>query len=468
MIRARWVVVLILGAVLATVAREAYELAVPPSHRTPAPNSFSGRINGHRGLVEVLDSLGLEVSRGFDFFARPGAAWEATGSRVLIIEPSLMLMDREQALVDAGVPWVESGGELLIVSEALDLLDTMRARRDGARGPAERDWRQTEALLGERGLVKSLGFEDLRVAARPRRSRDRAWHEYDVVRLDRLAFARPEVPHALEASGTLSGIVADVETVYLPDGRPRGFTGGDIERADGVIYALHEGGARYPVALSFAVGDGRVTLASEPALFHNLGLKSGDNAVVAARLAAGDGNRGIVYDEYFHGAMPVGRPLVLFGIFPYGVIAGSILLAAAIAAWASGVRFGPPLADPPPSRRSILEYVDAMARLFMRSGRHRFVLHACMTGVLDDIREEFFLPHGTPPERILHALERRDAERAARLRTALDDAKKTLRESGRLSRARLAKLQGTLEACRTPKALQHRARTPSVRFSNAR
>jgi len=467
-INGRWLFFALLALFLITIFWEAVDLATPPSHRHAGANSYSGRVNGHRGLVEVLDSLGHSIERGTDFFARPPAAPEPASTRALIIEPSVFYMDRENAIVEATAEWVRAGGELVIVAKNIDLIDTMRRRSSGAPGERRRGSDQLERYFGKKGLVKSLGLEDLRVRSEEAASRSTPWYERDVVRVQRVFFDEPEIPYALQAEGTLAPAIEQAVEILLPDSEPRGFSGSDVDRADGMIEAVHDDGHRYPIALEFSVGEGRVLLCSEPALFNNLALTKADNALLAVRLAAGDDGRALVYDEYFHGAMPIGRPLVIFGIYPYGLIALSLLVAAAVAAWHAGTRFGPPLADPPPSRRSIIEYVDAMARLFRRSGQHRFVLHACVEGLLEDIRAELYLPHGAPHDRVLHALERRDPARAARLGTALEDARQWLRGGSRMSRLVLAELQGNLEACRTPRALSPQLRIASARSTGGR
>lgn len=468
MIRGRWLFIALVTLLGLYIFWEVVDLVMPPSARHAAPHSFSGRVNGHRGVFEVLDALGHPIERGMDFFARPGHAADPASTRVLILEPTLVRMDRENELVAEAVAWVHAGGQLVIVSRELDLLDSIRRRASPQPGEPFYNHEQLERYFGEKGLVKSLGLENLRVRYEHEEERVTPWYERDVVRLTRINFEEPEWPYALHAEGTLADAAEDAATVMLPIDEPRGFAGSDIDRADGVIEAEHEDGHRYPIALDFAIGEGRVLLCSEPALFNNFGLTMADNGVLAVRLAAGDGDRALILDEYFHGAMPIGRPFAIFGVFPYGLIALSILLATAVTVWHAGARFGPPLADPPPSRRSIVEYVDAMARMFVRSGQHRFVLHACMEGVLDDIRTELFLPHGAAHERVLHALERRDPDRAARLHTALEEAKQWLRGDARLTRHALAELQGRLEACRTPRALSPQLRIASARSTAGR
>ena len=468
MIRGRWVVIALVALVLFSMGREAIDLATPPSYRDARTNSYSGRLNGHRALYEVLESLGHRPARVEDHFARATMDSRPSAMRVLMVEPSLYLMDRENDLIAQAADWVQAGGQLVVVATELDLLEGVRRRSRFEPGERRRGYEQAERIFGEKGLIKGVGLEDLRVRSEDSDRSSIPWHERDVVRIDRVQFERAEEPYTLEGEGTLAAAVEGLLEVFLPKSQPRGLTGDDIERAEGKIEAIDEDGERIVIAVDFAVGDGRVLVCSEPALFNNFGFTKGDNAPLAVRLAVGDANRDLLFDEYHHGAMPIGRPLAIFGIFPYGLIALSLLAATAVAVWYAGIRFGPPLPDPPPSRRSIIEYVDAMARMFGRSGQHRFVLHACMEGVLDEVRAELFLPHGTPTERMLHALERRSPGRAKRLREALNETTQWLRGDARLTRQTLAELQGRLEACRTPRALSPQLRIASARSTAVR
>jgi hypothetical protein len=217
-----------------------------------------------------------------------------------------------------------------------------------------------------------------------------------------------------------------------------------------------------PIALAFKQGLGRVVLVSEPTLFNNIGLGEADNAVLACRLALGAGERPIVFDEYYHGALSGLGASALVGVFPYGAVAAFVLLATIIWAWSNGVRFGPPLDAPAESRRNILEYVDAMARLFQRGAKRAFVLRTNREGLLEELRRELHLASGSPSDIVRRRLLHADEARGRRLDEVLNEVDRVLVAGQPVSETELHHFQERLETCRTLKA-PNPAPSPSAR-----
>lgn len=115
-----------------------------------------------------------------------------------------------------------------------------------------------------------------------------------------------------------------------------------------------------------AAGRGRVVAVADPSVWQNRLLGQADNAAFALA-AVGERGRPVEFAEAHHG---YGRSRGL-GVVPWRWrwAAGVALVAAAVAMWSRGRRFGPPEdaeRELPPARRA---YVDAVAASLVRTRR---------------------------------------------------------------------------------------------------
>jgi len=101
-------------------------------------------------------------------------------------------------------------------------------------------------------------------------------------------------------------------------------------------------------------------------------------------------------------------------------------------------------------RRNVLEYVDAMARLFRHGRQYAFVLSTCRAGVLDAIREDLGLQHGTAEAVVLKHLAQRDPERARQLEASLTAVRQAFANQDTLTADELVRLQERMDVCRIP------------------
>jgi hypothetical protein len=91
--------------------------------------------------------------------------------------------------------------------------------------------------------------------------------------------------------------------------------------------------------------------------------------------------------------------------------------------WRASVALGPPRVLGSASRRSIKEYIDAMANLFHRAGARRFILGELRGGVLWNIARRLDLAPGKEDlEAVARALGRRDPPGAEALLKAVANA----------------------------------------------
>ncbi|HIJ64802.1 MAG TPA: hypothetical protein HPP77_02540 [Candidatus Hydrogenedentes bacterium] len=379
----------------------------------------------------------------------------------------MLRLKTERGYLDQTAAFVRDGGELVLVLEKPDW------ERDVFRQPMM-DPKALEHVLGEEPPLSVLGLPALEIRSleetndKTRPYRPPAWPgdiDREDLYIDLMAgLRRPEAEYAVHATGSLEYLDGAVGRLKLPKALNY-LAGGGVAEAIGAVAVVGPSGEERPIACEYALGQGRLVVAAEPAVFNNLGIGEADNSVLAYRLAAGKERRQVVIDEYYHGAVVQGNAFALAAVYPFNVIGLGVLAAALVWAWSVGVRFGPPVADSGPSRRSIVEYIDAVARLFRRARQHRFILRTCRDGLLEEIRAEFYLPHGTKQDVVIERLGRRDPGRASRLRDVLEEIDQTLSSPDWLPTRSLTQCQERLESCRNP--IQHPASDP-LKTPNAR
>ena len=155
---------------------------------------------------------------------------------------------------------------------------------------------------------------------------------------------------------------------------------------------------------------------ASPAIAENRLITRHDNSVLAVHLLAAPG-RPVVFDEFYHGLTIRGNPLWLFTQRGYAATTLCLLTLIGLWIWREAVFLGPPLAPEAQSRRSIGEYVDAMAR-FLNRGRssQAFLLREVRSGVLRAVRDELHLPPSRDHvDELAAVLARRDPRRAREL-----------------------------------------------------
>jgi hypothetical protein len=123
-----------------------------------------------------------------------------------------------------------------------------------------------------------------------------------------------------------------------------------------------------------SVGTGRVIAIAEGSIASNATLGEDDNALFFALLADRYGaGQAIVFDEYVHGMSSLDKLLPI----ACGPATAALLLALVgmvLYALGAGKRLGPPSDEPAPPRRSTIEQVTALARLYERTGSRRLAL----------------------------------------------------------------------------------------------
>lgn len=490
MTRRRAAVLLVLF-VAALLAWNTAAIWFTPGAGDAYPSSYSARPYGFRALFEIAESLGADVRRSVD----PPALLFSGERRIVLLEPDLVSLEVEKGALVWMADWVREGGQLVIVAADMsfdvpiwqrtpgsgrrtstddDGSDAAPAQAeddedadagDAAEGDGDEESEETDVeaeeeepvrdardILTRSDLLRNFGLEGLDIDGEVYATVD----EEDVYspfeddmftrsRLNRADTRRPIVSR----TGAFETLAGGVDALHLPEDDTAHFTGSAVNAAAGALSVAIEGtNDRAPVALQYAIGAGELVLVCQPALFTNVALGEEGNAAAAVRIALGAGDRPVVFDEYYKGRSISGQPLALFGLYPYGVVLGAFLAALLLAVWAASGRLGPALPDPAPPRRSLVEYIRAMAMLFRRGGHTRFVLEVCRRGVLNDIERAVHLPHGAPPQAVMLRLARTDPAKALRLEETLRAVDGALKAAADPAPGQALTLMEKLEACR--------------------
>jgi hypothetical protein len=392
-----------------------------------ARDSYGTQAHGYRALFELLGELSAPPRRST---SPPGPGMPVDGTFVLLA-PHTQLVVTAPKHLHAVRDWVEAGGRLIVAPSVRESEWAKRVRE-----------MQTEDLKGAPAdVLDALDVDDFialdeRAGFRvdsplnPNADDDDQPHWTEGENYD---FLPDEVKDALkkgppkadlwpvEVAGSFASMAADVDRLALP---AEGFAAIEADRNDlaGALIVKVDDETQFILAASISVGKGEVIVIAEPLMLANFYLPQADNSVLAARLLA-DGVSEVVFDEFYHGLAVRGNPFYLLTHPAFATIVLVVLAGVVAWAWRGATFLGPPLATGDPTRRTIAEYVDAMARFFSRGdGSRRFLVEEIREGVLRELCRRLQLPlETTDPERIAAKLAQRDPHRAEQLAKALHD-----------------------------------------------
>jgi hypothetical protein len=421
--------------------------------------------HGYRGLYELLAELHVPVERD----NAPPNRLLNRDMTLALIEPSPEIVSTEPTYLNAVGNWIHAGGAVVVSPSARQL------QSFGSNIPPK----DVLSELGLQGVkVESVGPEsDWRLHGDESRS-DRSLGEEArrVVKQEAKVIGRkPRLPSGaivhVTAEGALASVFPHGLNLMLPEfdrrviesavgparspgkdaktkrstepKKPISFPESSIKvraRAqkpsqaaslgslpEGRICAILEpDGKPETLAAVYVVGSGTITVLADPRLAQNGLIGDADNSVLVAHLLA-DPKKPVVFDEFYHGLTVRANPLWLLSRFPYDILAASVLAATLLIGWHASRFLGPPLLPRPASRRTLSEYIEAMARLLNRSRRPvPFLLTEIRQGLLWRLRHDMGLPPGQEDAtKIVWILERRDpalAEKAREAILAIDDS----------------------------------------------
>ena len=301
--------------------------------RDPRASTLLTTRAGTAGLYGTMEELGLPVARRYTPFVQ---ADPLRGTLVMLATGTVGLSPSERSAL---IAWVRTGGTLIIVPGAASLFERLAPALE----------------LGQHVPVLPGGFvEQPRFPVRIARHR---WTE-----------------GADSVAPTASAFRA------LPD--------------DLVHDPLLATDAGAPVALVYRFGEGTVLALADQTLVSNRTAEEAPGAVqilvrgAAALVEPGDT---IWFDEYHHGFSGGGGPVrALLGYARSAAPGRALLQLGAVALGLLlllGRRFGRPRAPRPPRRRSPLEHVDALARVYAAANARRTARDLLVAGLARRLRE---------------------------------------------------------------------------------
>lgn len=457
-----------------------WSMLQPPDGDGMRADSYGTRSIGHRAIFEAFEEIGVTVHRQL----RPPKPTELADSVLVLWAPKIQLIEADPKWLRDIEPWLQQGGQAVVAfdDEAPVNVFTIMQRQNAARRKRDKEERTDDGnnddifdeedddptRLPKPSLFELLGIGKLEISivGDPESDSDLRTPAHDTIRNKRnelpseaeltdaireavTAGSRLEKPkrHSIKATGNFAESIPAGSHIELPVGLLYEINTDGREVAD-AIYVVDESGSEHCIAARFPVGKGHVNVVSTRRLISNVNIGSEDNILVAAALIL-NGERSIVFDEFYHGATIRGNPMWLLSTKTYGSIAIALLALLGCSVWRAAVFLGPPVDESPAKRRSIGEYLDAMSRFLREAKGHGdWTLEQVRDGVLWKLRREFGLPlESQDHARLTAAMARKDPQRADKLNQVLNEVNAVLHKPRSAGERSIAQLVQRMTEC---------------------
>lgn len=438
MLTARSVVITVVTIAVLSIIGMVINLMLPPDSGGWGRDSYGTRALGQRALYELAKELNVPVERGLV----PPTGVIHREISLVFLSPDPELVNLEPDHLQKVAQWVRDGG-FLVVAPAKNL----PSKNESSFSQRRHSFFQERSLLGELGLSDVL----VTTLEKPANGDDQSagGDESEPGWRWRWTVNRPPPTQRIfvAADGKLSYLNNLVGSLQVPQTELQVITDTSKATPSGRVFWRADDGSEKTLVALFPLGNGEIMVVSDPSLLMNFSISGEDNAVLAAHLLAVSG-RPIVFDEFYHGLTVRGNPFWLLTRYPYGLLATLLVFASGLWAWRGMVHLGPPLAERLAKRRTLSEYVEAMANIFHRGKCRAFVLQETRDGVLWVLRKRFHLnPGQQDPEVIAQAMSRRDPEKAERLRKAAAEIDLLMKGGKRLTEHKVVRAAGEITQC---------------------
>lgn len=379
-------------------------------------DSMGVRAGGFRAAHDMLLALGIAVDRQLI----PSMNNAEEESTFVIWAPMQTLVDMEPAHLAQLRRWVEQGGHLTVTRAAEDRSLFAKARATANKNPKD--------VLTELGLADVFFLKtnvtpkgevvDLvdQAAGRPWRQVAKNWLQEESTKVRYVELKTYGSCRDWEGINSICLPHEEAWSISFEEPQPTGR-----------VTFVDKTNERQTLAAIFPLGKGEIAVMASPAIASNWLLGEADNSVLALHLMTLGRSR-VVFDEFYHGLTIRGNALWLFTQPGYAALALAILAVTGCWIWRSAIHLGPPIGDRPVSRRSIAEYVEAMARFMLRGrGSDRHLLAELRSGALWSMADSSGLPPDLDDvDRIAAVVARRDAKRSADFSHAIEQADRVL------------------------------------------
>ena len=448
MLSARNAILIALAVFLLSLVAGTISLMGPPNSNGAAVDSYGTRRDGFRAAFELLSAFDVTVERRIE----PPSPDLPTSTTLVLWVPHDDLVANEPVYLERLIPWVERGGRLVV-----------------AVPPHERDWAAAAMranLEGDTGdifsAVKLAGVQSIAISLKATNDQKSStkppidFHS-ETARRKQLRRSLEEAigMHPIEfttstatVSGSFDKLHDRVRRLQIPTENVGGLKISEAFKPTGKIEMERPGGERWTIAAAFQRGQGEIVVVAEPMLLMNASLGQADNGAFAYDLLANDGRR-VLFDEFYHGLSVRGNALWLLTKSTYATVAMAIVLLLGLDLWRRAIVLGPPLEPSTANRRTIIEYIEAMARFLNRGrGCRPFVLREVRAGVLRTISSRFGTSQAVhDPEVIASTMAKRSPKEADQFRQAMKLLDAALVKGNSLSESEAVRVLQRISRC---------------------
>ena len=397
MLKTRNIIIILICIAFLTLILGIADLLKGPRNKGIGSNSYGTRANGFRALYELLNNLGIPAERQIEpiHTIEPDTCPVFLGfdKQLIHYEPGYLHMIRD---------FVKRGGTIVVSPDQPVSSVQFRPLSPGtieSRSPLEE--------LGLQGIHINT-VHDKKISSKEKPVNDNPLIVWDERTDD------PPVSYSVGFAGTWTQLAEEIAEIQLPAEYKYIDDKNSENHAEGFMY-IQQDEQNHKISASYPFGKGHILILSDVQLFTNKHIGMDDNAVLAVYLFGSIGTS-LLFDEFYHGLTVRGNPLWLATKFPYSIIILIITASALVWAFRESVNLGPPADRPGPSRRSLKEYIMAMARLFLHARCRKFIIHEIRTGILWMLGKRLGLAPGKNDiETIVSVLKRRYPEKARHL-----------------------------------------------------
>ena len=421
----------------------------PPDSQGAAVDSYGTRRDGYRAVFELLTAFDVPVERRIE----PPSPDMPTSSTLVLWQPHDDLIANEPAYLERLLPWVERGGRLVVAvpPSGRNWLTTVMQAESHKKGNDLWSTLKLDGVLPVSIALNETANEQTRAVELPRKFHSAAERREEIRRAIEESMGHHRVEFTtvdVKMSGDLEWLSERVQRLQFPTEELGGLTITDSQTPRGLIEGIRPNGAPWTVAASFERGQGEIVVVGEPMLLMNASLGEADNGVLAFDLLASDGRR-IVLDEFYHGLSVRGNPLWLLTKSSYAVVTIALVGLLALQLWRLAILLGPPLEVPIRTRRTIIEYIEAMARFLNRArGSRRFLLSEVRGGVLHTVGHRLGLaPSKHDPDAIATKMSRRSPPEADQFREVMRQLDHVVAPGSSLSESEAIRLLQRISSC---------------------
>ena len=434
-----------LGLGLLSVVIAVASLMSDPDSAGDAIDSFGTTQDGFRAIYELLAELHVPVERHIE----PPAPTMAETAAYVLWMPHGDLIENEPAYLQRMSQWVEAGGRLVV---------SLPPSGRGSQSFHERSSREMQydfwKLIGLKGVrLRSFQFSN----SDPNRSTDadledkRAMRARQIQRSIELMtgsyrYEFETVP--VEAAGFFDNGEHPLRNLQVPQEYPGNLELTDKSSLVGTVDSKKPDGTSWTLAAAFSRGQGTIVVVAEPMLLMNGSLANADNSLFAFDILARNRSR-VIFDEFYHGLSVRGNPLWLLTKAHYAAFVIVLLILCGLEIWRRAIVLGPPLESSPPTRRTIVEYIQAMAPVLNKAqGRRLYLLSEVRTGVLRTVGDRLGLaPASHEVESIARLLAKRSESQANEFRDAMTQLDLALENGPRTKEAEAVRVLQRISRC---------------------